>query len=72
MHQTRHRHVRILATGISHIVRRGPRLFDPRNDLAPDRIARIFFSRDQIEKVRCDGEGEFVTGKQNSRSVPLR
>ena len=66
MHQTGHRHVRIFAAWIGHIVRRCPRFFDARNDLTPDRIARIFFSRDQIKKVRCDSERKFIAGKQDA------
>src|SRR5437868_9230438 len=64
MHQTPHRHVRILATRVSHVVRRLPSLLDPWNDLAPDWIVRII-ARDEIEKMRGDREGEFVAGKQN-------
>ena len=66
MHQTRYRHVRIFAARIGHVVGRRPRFFDPWNDLTPDWILRIFFSRNQIEKVRRDREREFVAGKQNA------
>src|SRR5205814_8275993 len=64
MDQTRHRHMRVFAARVSHVVLRCPRFFDPRNDLTPDWIVRIV-PRDEIEKVRRDGEGELVTGKQN-------
>ena len=65
MHQTRHRHVRIFAARIGHVVGRRPGFFDPRNDLTPDRIIRIV-ARDQVEKVRRDREGELVAGEQNA------
>ena len=65
MHQSRHRHVRIFTARIGHVVRRRPGLFDPRDDLAPDRIVRILIARDQVEKMRRDGEREFVAGKQH-------
>src|SRR5438876_4236558 len=42
MDQTRHRHVRIFAAWVSHVVLRCPRFFDPWNDLTPDWIVRIF------------------------------
>src|SRR5438552_7652292 len=64
MDQTRHRHVRIFAAWVSHVVMRCPGLFDPWNDLTPDWIVWIV-SRDEVEKVRRDGEGELVAGKQN-------
>jgi hypothetical protein len=64
MHQTGHRHVRIFAARVSHVVLRCPRLFDPWNNLTSDWIVRIV-SRDKVEKVRRDGEGKLVAGKQN-------
>src|SRR6266851_5679514 len=65
MHQPRHRHVRIFTTRISHVVRRRPCFFDPRNDLTPNRIAGII-PWNQVEKVWRNGEREFVTGQQNA------
>ena len=41
MHQSRHRHVRIFAAGIGHVVRRRPSFLDSRNHLTPDRVIRI-------------------------------
>src|SRR5207248_9589827 len=64
MDQTRQRHMRVFAAWVSHVVLRCPRFFDPWNDLTPDWIVRII-PRDEVEKVRRDGEGELVTGKQN-------
>src|SRR5438132_5755435 len=66
MHQSRHRHVRILTTGIGHVVRGGPSLFNTRNDLPPDWIVWIFVARNEIKKMRSDGEREFVARKQNA------
>ena len=71
MHQSRHRHVRILAAGIGHVVRRRPRLFDPRNDLAPNRAIRIV-ALDQVEKMRRDGERELGAGKQHAAPFFIR
>ena len=72
MDQTRHRHVRIFAARVRHVVRRRPRFFDPRNDLAPDRIVRII-PRDQVEKVRGNRERQFIAGKQTpARSSSLK
>src|SRR5205823_6165869 len=65
MHQSGHRHVRIFAARVSHVVSRRPRFFNARNDLAPDRIVWIV-ARYQIEKVWRDREREFVSGKQNT------
>src|SRR2546423_8134394 len=45
---------------------RRPGFFNPRDDLSPDRIVRILVARNQIEKVRRNGERELVPGKQNS------
>ncbi len=64
MDQTRHRHMRVFAAWVSHVVLRCPRFFDPWNDLTPDWIVRIV-PRDEVEKVRRDGESELVPGKQN-------
>ena len=72
MHQSRNRHVRIFAAGIGHIVRRCPSLFNARNDLPPDRIVRIFLARDQIEKMRRDGERELVAREQYSAPFFIR
>ena len=71
MHQSRHRHVRIFAARIGHVVRRRPRFFDPRNDLTPDRAIRII-ALDQIEKMRRDGERELRAGKQNAAAFFIR
>src|SRR4029453_3785841 len=70
MHQTGHRHVRIFAARVSHVVLRCPRLFDPWNNLTSDWIVRIV-SRDEVEKVRRDGEGKLVAGKQNPAAFPF-
>ena len=59
MDQSRHRHVRIFAARIGHVVRRCPGLLDPWNHLTPDRIFGIFM-RHEIKKVRRDREREFV------------
>ncbi len=66
MHQTRHRHVRILTAGIGHIVRRRPRLFDPRDDLAANRAIRIV-ALDQVEKMRRDRRGRASCRKAERR-----
>src|SRR4030095_4627330 len=66
MHQARHRHARILSAGIGHVVGRCPGFFNAWNDLTPDRIVRIFLAREEIEKVRRDGEREFITAQQNT------
>ena len=71
MHQARHRHVRIFAAWIGHVVRRCPRFFDSGNDLAPNRIVRIFSAGNQIEKMRRHGKREFVAGKQHTAAFLL-
>ena len=71
MHQARHRHVRIFAARIGHIVRRRPGLFDPRNDLTPDRTIRII-ALDQVEKMRRDRESELGAGKQHAAPFFIR
>ena len=35
----------------------------------PDRIVRIFVPWEQIEKVRCDREGEFVATEQDAAAL---
>src|SRR4029453_13417854 len=65
MPQSRHRHVRILAARIGHVVRGWPGLFDPRNDLTPDRIVRIIL-RQKVKKGGGYREREFVTLQQNA------
>ena len=71
MHEPWHRHVRIFTTWIGHVVRRRPRFLDPRNDLTPDRIVRISFSRNQIEKMGRDGERELIAGEQDAAAFFL-
>src|SRR5205823_13392376 len=68
MDQTRHRHMRVFAARVSHVVLRCPRFFDPRNDLTPAWIVRIV-TRDEFEKVRRDGVGGLLTGKQNPAAI---
>src|SRR5438105_5308908 len=71
MHEPWHRHVRIFTTWIGHVVRRRPRFLDPRNDLTPDRIVRISFARNQIEKMGRDGERELIAGEQDAAAFFL-
>ncbi len=71
MHQSRDRHVRIFAARIGHIVGRGPGFLDPRNHLAPDGIVRII-ARDQVKKVRGDGERQLVAGEQDAAPFFIR
>src|SRR5437764_14449914 len=63
------RHVRIFSARIRDVVRRRPSFFDPRDDLSPNRIVRIFVARDEIEKMRRDCEGEFVAGKEDPAAL---
>ena len=70
MHQTRHRHVRIFAARVGHVVRGCPRLLDARNHLSPDWIIGII-ARDQVEKMRGDRQREFVARKQNAAAFFL-
>ncbi len=67
MHQTRHRHVRVLPARDRHFVRRLPALLDARDDLAADRTIRIVLL-DQVEKVRRDRQRQLVP----ERRTPLR
>jgi hypothetical protein len=62
MDESRHRHVRIFAAWIRHVVRRRPGLLDARNYLTSDRVIRVF-SRQEIKKVWRNGQREFVTGQ---------
>ena len=71
MDQARHRHVRIFAARVGHVVRRRPGFFDPRNHLAPDRIVRIV-ARDQVEKMRRDRRARVCRRKAKRRCVPRR
>src|SRR4051794_14076658 len=70
MDQPRHRHMRVFATRIRHVVRRRPCLLYSRNYLPPDRIVRII-AREQVKKMRGDSESEFVAGKQNAAAFFL-
>jgi hypothetical protein len=70
MNQTRHRHVRIFAAWVSHVVGRRPGFLDPRHDLAPDRIVRII-TRNQVEEMRRNGEREFVAREQDAAAFFL-
>ena len=74
MDQSRHRHVRIFAARIDHVVRRRPGLFDPRNDLAPDRVVgpAIAGTREEIEEMRSNGEGELVARQQHAAPFFIR
>src|SRR5205085_9471676 len=65
MNQARHRHVRIFSARVDHVVGRGPRFLDPRNDLAPDWVVGII-ARNQVDELGRDGERELVAGEQHS------
>jgi len=71
MHEPWHRHVRIFAARIGHVVGRPPSFFNTRNDLTPDRIVRISFARNQIEKMGRDGERELIAGEQDAAAFFL-
>lgn len=71
MDQPRHRHVRIFAARIHHVVGRSPGFLDPGDDLAADRVLRII-TRDQVEKVRRDGQSELVAREQNAAAFFIR
>ena len=71
MHEPWHWHVRIFPAWIGHVGRRRPRFFDARNDLTPNRIVRISFARNQIEKMGRDGERELIAGEQDAAAFFL-
>src|ERR1700693_6304592 len=60
--------MRIFAAWIGHVVRGGPGLFDPRNNLTPDRILRVV-ARHKVKKVRRDRQREFVARQQDAASL---
>src|SRR6476646_917209 len=62
MDQPRDWHGRIFAARVGQVVWRSPGFFDPRNDLAPDRVVRVI-ARDQVKKVRGNCERELVARK---------
>ena len=64
------RHVRILATGVGHFLRRVPAFLDPRDHLAADRAVGVV-AIDQVEKVRRDRHRQFVPGEQDSRAFNI-
>ena len=68
MDEPGHRHVRVFAARVRHVVGRGPGFLDPRDDLPPDRAVRIV-AFDQVEKMRRDRERELVAGEQNAGAL---
>ena len=66
MHESGHRRMRILAARVAHFPRRGVHFLDAGNHLPADRT--VFVRRvDQVEKVRRDGEGQFMVGQSGAR-----
>ncbi len=71
MHEAGHRHVRILAARVRHVVGRFPALLDAGNDLAANRAIRIVLL-DQVEKMRRDRERELRSGEQDAVAFVIR
>src|SRR5215831_6755567 len=68
MHESRDRHVRIFAAGIGHLERGSDRFFDSRDNLAADWAIGIVWI-DEVEEMRGDAKGEFITRKQYTSAL---